>query len=290
MNFKFRIGEKVSKNDIILKMEKIIAAVFLFVFAARVDAQNAAIPVSKHQFIVIAHRGDHVDVPENTIAAFEQGIKHGVDYVEIDLRTTKDSVLVIMHDATVDRMTDGKGTVSDMTLNEIKQLKITDKKKNSGKAFEIPTFEEVLKTCRDRIHIYLDFKNADVQQCYNMIKQYGMEGQVIVYINSPFQYQEWRRLVPSVPVMLSLPASVKNEDQLKTFLDKYPLELLDGDYSDYTPGMVTYANKEGKKVWPDIQSPGEADNWDKAVETGFMGLQTDHPEELINYLQKKGLR
>ncbi len=174
-------------------MKKIIATVFLFAFATRIDAQHATLPISKHRFIVIAHRGDHVDVPENTIEAFKQGIKHGVDYVEIDLRTTKDSVLVIMHDATVDRMTNGKGSVSDLTLQEIKVLKVIGKKNGSGKEYQIPTFEEVLKTCRNKIHIYLDFKNAGVQQCYNMIKQYGMEHQVIVYINSPFQYQEWRR-------------------------------------------------------------------------------------------------
>ncbi len=271
-------------------MKKLIATVLLFVFVSPIDAQKAALPVSEHKFIVIAHRGDHVDVPENTIAAFEQGIKHGVDYVEIDLRTTKDSVLVIMHDATVDRMTNGKGLVSDLTLKEIKELKVIDKKKGSGKEYKIPTFEEVLQTCRNRIHIYLDFKNAGVQQCYDMIRQYGMVPQVIVYINSPFQYQEWRRLAPSMPLMVSLPGDVKNEDGLKTFIDKYSLELLDGDYRDYTPAMVTYATKEGKKVWPDIQSAGEASNWDKAVEMGFSGLQTDHPEELINYLQKKGLR
>ncbi len=271
-------------------MKKLIAAVFLFVFAMQVDAQHATIPVRKHKFIVIAHRGDHVDVPENTIAAFENAIKHGVDYVEIDLRTTKDSMLVIMHDASVDRMTNGRGAVSDLTYREIKQLKIAGKGKDFAKTYEVPTFEEVLKTCRDRIHIYLDFKNAGVRQCYDMIKQYGMERQMIVYINSSSQYQEWRRLAPSMPVMLSLPGDIKNEGELKTFLDKYPMELLDGDYSDYTAGMVNYANKEGKKVWPDIQSPGEVANWDKAIETGFMGLQTDHPEALIHYLQKNGLR
>src|ERR1700729_4020868 len=81
-------------------MKNLIALLFLFVSAAKMNAQTAPLPESKHKFIVIAHRGDHVDVPENTIAAFENGIKNDVDYVEIDLRTSKDSVLVIMHDAT----------------------------------------------------------------------------------------------------------------------------------------------------------------------------------------------
>jgi glycerophosphoryl diester phosphodiesterase len=270
-------------------MKKIIALLFLFVGTSKINAQTAALPESKHKFIVIAHRGDHVEVPENTISAYENGIKHEVDFVEIDLRTTKDSVLVIMHDATVDRMTNGKGKINDLTYAEIKKLKIIDRK-DPTKTYSVPTFEEVLKTCRDKIHIYLDFKSASVPQSYDMIKKHGMEKQVIVYINSPLQYEEWRKLVPSMPVMLSLPDSIKNGDQLKTFIAKYPLELLDGDYSGYTSEMVKSATAAGKTVWPDIQSADEDRNWDKALEIGFKGLQTDHPKALIEYLKKRGLR
>ena len=271
-------------------MQKTIAYLFLMTCSARLNAQTAVLPESKHTFIVIAHRGDHVEVPENTIAAYENAIKNNVDYVEIDLRTTIDSVLVIMHDATVDRMTNGKGKISDFTYSELKKLKVIDKRKDSINIYSVPSFEEVLKTCRNRIHIYLDFKDASVQQSYDMIKKYGMEKQVIVYINSASQFKEWRSLVPSMPVMLSLPDSIKNENQLKTFLAKYPLELLDGYYSDYTAEIVKTATGAGKTVWPDIQSLDEDHNWDKALELGFKGLQTDHTKALIEYLKKKGLR
>jgi glycerophosphoryl diester phosphodiesterase len=262
----------------------------LFACAQRIDAQMATIPEHKHKFIVIAHRGDHIEVPENTIAAYEMGIEHEADYIEIDLRTTKDSILVIMHDATVDRMTNGKGKIADLTFAELRKLKVIDKVRASTKTYAVPTFEEVLKTCRNKIHIYIDFKNASVLQSYDMIKKYVMEKQVIVYINSQSQYQQWRELVPSMPVMLSLPDSVKNENQLKVFLAKYPLELLDGDYNGYTAQMVNAAQAAGKTVWPDIQSRDEDQNWDKALELKFKGLQTDHPKALIEYLKKKGLR
>jgi len=270
-------------------MKKIFALLILFACTSGISAQKAALPESKHKFIVIAHRGDHVEVPENTISAYENGINHEVDYVEIDLRTTKDSVLVIMHDATVDRMTNGKGKISDLNYADIKKLSIIDRK-DSTKSYSVPTFEEVLKTCKDKIHIYLDFKSANVQQSYDMIKKYGMEKQVIVYINSALQYEEWRKLIPSMPIMLSLPDSVKNADQLKTFMAKYPLELFDGAYSGYTSEMIKVATAAGKAVWPDIQSADEDRNWDRAIELGFKGLQTDHPKALIQYLKKRGLR
>jgi glycerophosphoryl diester phosphodiesterase len=262
----------------------------LLICSARMNAQKPVLPEAKHKFIVISHRADHVEVPENTIAAIENGIKAGVDYVELDLRTTKDSVLVIMHDATVDRMTNGKGKVSELTYAELRQLKVIDKAKASGKTYDIPSFEEVLRTCRDKVHVYLDFKDASVEQTYAMIRQYGMEHQIIVYINKPFQYTDWRKLAPAMPVMLSLPDDVKTEDGLNAFLAKYPLDLLDGDYSDYSPQVLQAAAKAGIAAWPDIQGVSEANNWDKALEMGFRGLQTDHPEALIAYLEKKGLR
>ena len=271
-------------------MKRNITCLFLIICNIQIYAQRATLPEAKHRFIVIAHRGDHVEVPENTLAAYENAIKNGVDFVEIDLRTTKDSALVIMHDATVDRMTNGKGKISDLTYAEVRKLKVIDKRRDSTKTYPVPSFEEVLQTCRNKIYIYLDFKDASVQQSYNMIKRYGMEKQVIVYINSRFQYQEGRRLVPSMPVMLSRPDNIKNENELNTLLAKYPLELLDGDYSDYTAEMVKAAAAAGKTAWPDIQSPNEDHNWDKALQLGFKGLQTDHPKALIEYLKKKGLR
>jgi len=249
------------------------------------------LPVAKHSFIVIAHRGDHVAAPENTLAAFENAIQHQVDFVEMDLRTTKDSVLVIMHDGTVDRTTNGKGRVSDLSYDEIKQLKIIDKRFNDqNKNYVVPSFEQVLQTCKNKINIYLDFKNANVQQAYDLIKKYGMEQQVIVYINAPKQYNDWRKVAPNMPLMISLPDNIITAEALNKVLSEHPVALLDGDYTDYNPTVLKTAMQSGIAVWPDIQSEDEANNWDKAIDMGFRGLQTDHPEALIAYLKKKGLR
>src|SRR5579875_3859405 len=83
-----------------------------------VSAQPNPVPKARHKFIVICHRGDHVKYPENTLAAYAEAIKNRADYIEIDLRTTRDSVLVSMHDGTVDRMTNAKGAVKDITFSE----------------------------------------------------------------------------------------------------------------------------------------------------------------------------
>ena len=92
----------------------------------------------------VAHRGASGDYPENTLLAFEKALEIGVDEIELDLHSTKDGHLVVMHDATVDRTTDGTGAIAELTLAEIKAL-------DAGSSFDerfrderVPTWEEAL--------------------------------------------------------------------------------------------------------------------------------------------------
>jgi glycerophosphoryl diester phosphodiesterase len=86
---------------------------------------------------LIAHRGGPVYEPENTIAAFRNAIKVGADWIEMDIQRTKDGELVVIHDETVDRTTDGTGRVEDLTLEQIRAL-------DAGNGEHVPTFEQVI--------------------------------------------------------------------------------------------------------------------------------------------------
>jgi glycerophosphoryl diester phosphodiesterase len=248
------------------------------------------LPKAKHKFIVIAHRGDHTQAPENTLQAYQNAINEGVDYVEIDLRTTKDSQLVIMHDASVYRMTGTKSYVNELSLDSIRSLRVRDTAHANWGSFSIPTFKEVLQLCRNHINIYLDFKNASADATMKEIRAAGMERHVIVYINAPNQLTDWQKTAPEIPLMLSLPNNYTSKDQMTDFLKKYAIALLDGNYNVYNTEMVQFAAEQNVPVWPDIQSENEQLNWDKAILLGVKGLQTDHPRALINYLKNKKLR
>ncbi|HAL82717.1 MAG TPA: glycerophosphodiester phosphodiesterase [Mucilaginibacter sp.] len=253
--------------------------------------QPNPVPKAKHKFIVIAHRGDHTIYPENTLKAYEQAIKNGADYIEIDLRTTSDGKLVSMHDGSVNRMTDGKGLIKDLTLEQIENLKVSVKNKPDTATYRVPTFEQILKLCRNKIHIYIDFKDAGAAATYTMLKQYHMEKQVLVYINAPSQLTDWRKSVRQMPLMLSLPDSVKDTESMRKFIDEYRPDVLDGSYDDYNNQMVAFANTIGVPAWPDAQGHGEGPQvWDKAIAMGLKGLQTDNPPALVKYLEQKGLR
>jgi glycerophosphoryl diester phosphodiesterase len=260
-------------------------------FATTTIAQNVApLPVAAHSFIVIAHRGDHTGAPENTLAAYQNAINAEADFVEIDLRTSKDSELVIMHDASLLRMTGRKAFIKDMIADSLKQLKVFYPQHSEFGTYPIPTFREVLRLCKNKINIYLDFKDASVKQAYAMIKEEGMEKNILVYINSLQQLTDWKKIAPEMPLMLSIPNTVITKDDLFDFVDRYGIAALDGNYNEYSKELLLSAEEKHVAVWPDIQSFDDESNWTKATNLGIKGLQTDHPKALVSFLKKKGLR
>ncbi|MBS1503566.1 MAG: glycerophosphodiester phosphodiesterase family protein [Bacteroidetes bacterium] len=275
-----------------MKRSKILPVLTIVLVAiGAVNAQTNPVPKPHHNFTVIAHRGDHVIYPENTLDAYAEAIKNEADYVEIDLRTTSDGQLISMHDATVDRMTNGKGAVKDMTLEQIGLLKVKSKDSADNKVYRVPTFEQILNLCRDKIYIYIDFKQADAAATYAELKKFGMEKQVLIYINNPRQFTDWRQVAPDMPLMVSMPGNVKSTAAMKAFINQVKPDLLDGGWREYTAEMVAAAKAMGIPVWPDIQSGSEGpQDWEPALAKGFMGLQTDHPAAIIQFLKKKGLR
>jgi glycerophosphoryl diester phosphodiesterase len=121
----------------------------------------------------IGHRGAAGHAPENTLAAIQKGIALGVDFVEIDMRRTADGVLVALHDATVNRTTNGRGRVDRLSLQEVKKF-------NAGNGEHIPTLEEVLKVIEGRAGLMLELKTRGAaQQAAEAVREAGFSNSVI---------------------------------------------------------------------------------------------------------------
>ncbi len=262
-------------------MNRIIALFFAAIGPTMAFAQPPALPAARHTPIVIAHRADHEHAPENTIAAIEDAIRCGADYVELDLRTSRDGHLVLNHDATVDRMTGSHGAISDLPFGEIESLVV----RNPGatpNGNHMPEFRDALLTCEGRINIYLDFKAADVAETWRQIRAAHMEHRVVVYLNKPGQYEQWRAIAPQVPLMTSLPDEAKTPAQIDTFLQQKKIRVLDNVY-DTT--LQDFVRQKGVALWLDGQSDNEGPaSWQTLLAGHIQGIQTDHPEELIAWL------
>jgi glycerophosphoryl diester phosphodiesterase/acetyl esterase/lipase len=269
-----------------MSFKKLLALAFFSFFVQIVFAQiTAPLPISKNGFVVIAHRGSHLLKPENSIAAFEAAIKEGADYVEMDLRTSKDKHLVLSHNETIDAKTNGKGRVQDLTWEELNKVLLVN---TENKIYHLPDFKEALNACKGKINIYLDFKDADVEETYRQIKEAGMENNVVVYLNKVEQYLAWRKAVPAMPLMASLPESIRTKEDLGVLYEQMHLEAIDNIRDS---SILNYANSHGTHVWLDVQSADENPaKWNEALQKGVQGFQTDHPEALVNYLKKNNLR
>lgn len=147
----------------------------------------------------VAHRGGSAECPENTLAGIRRAIESGATAVEVDVRTTKDGHLVLLHDATLDRTTNGTGPVSDMTFDALRAL-------DAGSWFDarfhserVPTLGEVLALCRGKIDVLLDLKERsdDYQRrVAGEVKAKGDPKRMIVGVRSVEQAKVVRHLLP----------------------------------------------------------------------------------------------
>jgi glycerophosphoryl diester phosphodiesterase len=253
-------------------------------FLAPLRVVGADLPLSRHSFTVIAHRGNHTRAHENTLTAIEHAIQAGVDYVEIDVRRTADGNYVLMHDSTVDRMTDGHGPVAQMTLAQLQSLHVRDEKRPQIPPDHLPAFNEALVAIKGRINIYLDFKAGERAAVAKAIRDAGVTKQILVYDDAD-SVEEWRRVAPELPLIVSPTEGARTPQQLVDFVSKCGVEVLDGSWKGYSREMIEAAKKVGVRTWPDIQSAREdAHYFERIIALGFTGVQTDHPEELIGWL------
>ncbi|MFS0674978.1 glycerophosphodiester phosphodiesterase [Ornithinibacillus sp. 179-J 7C1 HS] len=126
----------------------------------------------------IAHRGYPVNYPENTLSSFQAAIDLGFSHMELDVHMSKDGIPVVMHDHTIDRMTNGSGEIRKLTLEELKQFTISPNE-------TIPTLEEALQLAKDRIIVSIELKKPKLyqgieQKVYEIIKNLHMEDQVYI--------------------------------------------------------------------------------------------------------------
>ena len=135
--------------------------------------------------LIAGHRGGMVPgFPENSIATFENTLKHTPAFFEIDPRLTKDSVMVLMHDATLDRTTTGKGKLSDYTFEELKKIRLKDADGNVTD-YGVPTLAEVIEWARGKTIINLDHKDVPLAMTAALIRKYKADAFVMITVHSP---------------------------------------------------------------------------------------------------------
>lgn len=296
-------------------MKKLTLFLLLVFIVQLVNAQNRALEIRNKlldrdvsSVLVVAHRGDWRNAPENSLKAIDYAIDMGVDIIELDVQRTADGKFILMHDKTLDRTTTGKGAVAKVTLDSIRTLKL-----RNGCAIKtkenVPTLEEALLHAKDKVMINLDKADSYFEEIYPLLEKTGTTKQIIMKgsrnpedVKSKFS--AYLNEVIYMPVVNLDKA--KAEENINAFVqDLKPVafELVYNDSTNVLPAKTVKLLDKKSLIWYntlwDSLCAGHDDDLaledpDKAygylIDTlGARIIQTDRPAYLINYLKGRGL-
>ncbi|MDY3547698.1 glycerophosphodiester phosphodiesterase family protein [Riemerella anatipestifer] len=285
-------------------MKKIIAIVFLFQnITYQIFAQVSLSKFPDDKVMVVAHRADWRDAPENSIWAIRKAIEKGVDMVELDVALTKDSILILMHDKTIDRTTTGKGSPKDYTLAELKNFYLRDGL-GVKTQMKIPTLEEALNETHGKVLVNLDKGFNYIHLIYPLLKKKNMLDQVLfkgteTYKDFNIKYGNIKSEILFMPIIRL--AEQEGWNKINEYLENYVPYGFEFTVGETEENLIDFSKFRDKKIkvwvnalWPHHNARNHDDlalenpniyQWylDKKINI----VQTDRPLELINFLKSK---
>ena len=222
--------------------------------------------------LVIAHRGGASEAPENTLAAFRNALRSGADWSELDVGLSRDGRIIVIHDDTVDRTTDGHGRVEDLTLDDLRRL-------DAGRGERLPTLDEALAIPGARFVVEMKRSSrpdALADGTVRAIREANLQGRVVVASFERDLLQRVHQEDPSIPLL----GFVGDERALGPMLE-LPLTVL-GVSSNVVDAALS-SRRPNLAIWAwTIQNPAEAR---QLAERGVDGIITDGPSAVIPVLR-----
>lgn len=236
-------------------------------------------------------------IPENSLKALDQAIIAGAEIVEIDVRSTLDGVLVLMHDKTIDRTTNGSGTLSNISYEQLKEYKLKDAKGNVTEE-SVPTLEEALKQGKGKIYFNLDIANKDipVRKIVSLLQRLHMIDETLLYVSTDRNYASD---LQSIDNGLLLHPMVASSEDITYFTSRLSgIQVLQLSTSNAISGVLAKEIREkGLLVFSNIVG-GNDTNMLAGSYSGLVNMinkrvaliQTDYTELADMYLKSKGYR
>lgn len=227
----------------------------------------------KHSVLFSCHRGANRYAPENTLPAYEKAVLMGADYVEIDVRTSKDGQYFILHDGQLGRTTNGDGPLAALTGDELSKL---DAGGWFGKAYQgtpMPRWDDVVKCLQGKAQLYIDAKDIKVEVLAEKIRSADLTERSVVY-QSPEYLTRLRELLPGARGLcpLNRPEDI---DELAAKVKPY---AFDTAWNILSKDLIDKCHNLGIKVFSDgLDEFENVENYRKAMAWGIDVIQTDRP-------------
>jgi glycerophosphoryl diester phosphodiesterase len=227
------------------------------------------------------HRGANRYAPENTLPAIKKAVAMGADFVEIDVRTTKDGQLVLMHDSTVDRTTNGTGKVRDLTLAEIRKLDAGSWFSSAFRGTQVPTLDEALAALGDKTAVYLDAKDISPEAVLAALKEHNLLERHVVYQSLEYAQKLQaldKRLRPLPPLRTA--TDFPKVAEIKPYGVDLSWRLVSKEWIDacHEKGIKVFSDALGLFVSVDQQK--------QAIAWGIDLIQTDYPLRVLHAIER----
>lgn len=231
--------------------------------------------------MIIGHKGAAGYAPENTLASLKKAVEMGLKFIEIDVQFTKDQEIIVMHDYTLERTTNGKGMVKSHTLSEIKELSAGLWYNEAYKDEKVPTLEEVLRFLPKDTMLNIEIKNIArerngiEEKILEIIKRFDIEDQILISSFDHLSLKKVRTLNSSIKIGLLLyaylidPFRYIEESGIKPFSVHPAIEYLDLEFADE-------AKKRGYKVFP--YTVNSVEEYAFCMYLGVEGVFSDYPD------------
>jgi len=237
--------------------------------------------------LIFAHRGASAEVPENTLAAFQRAADVGSPAIEFDVKLSADGQVVVIHDQTVDRTTDGHGRVRELTLAQLKVLDAGSWFEGPFRGERIPTLDEVFATFGRRLFMNVELTNYGspfdllVPEVALLVKKHKMGESVIFSSFFPNNLSTARRLLPDVPRGLLAFATWKGGLQrlIGRFMD---LQSEHPSLEDVTARTILAAHARRRSVF--VYTVNEPTDMSRLRDLGADGFFTDDPARALSVL------
>jgi len=228
-----------------------------------------------HRPLVIAHRGHWGDAPENSLAAVLAALEHPVEGVEIDVHRTADGVPIVMHDHEVDRTTDGHGLVADLTLAQVRALRLRAGDGTSFSNERVPTLEEVLTATRGRCLLCVEVKPPGIERAVlEVMRACGAVEWVWVWSFVNSVVRNFRELAPVIPgAYLSDRFATWPADRFLPEAVAIGARAVSLAWEDISPEVVATCHDTGLEVY--TLAPDKPESWDYARSAGIDALVTE---------------
>jgi glycerophosphoryl diester phosphodiesterase len=230
---------------------------------------------------IFAHRGSSTHAPENTLAAFKLAVEHHADAIELDATLSADGQVVVIHDDTVNRTTNGTGSIKSMNLAELKRLDAGSKFDPSFHLERIPTLAEVFETVGQQIFINVELKNYTSptddlpDRVIALVKEYGLESSVMMSSFNIIALIRARSQLPTIPLGLITVPGLAEVTLHSKLVRLGPLFALHPNFMDITPKLIQAAHRTKSRVHTYIVN--DPDDMRRLFITGVDGIFTKDP-------------